>query len=163
MLRKTFYISFFNHILIYLLGFTLFLFSIPSVHAQTVDTTGIIKTVDYRGHKPLSASIASIKASRNDLVVVLIRGGDQELIDNTKGQLKALVHNGYNRIGVILSDLNPDEQEPVLAVVSDGTIYASIKRSKADTITMWKIYNLVRDAYQDNIWPKMGKREQKER
>lgn len=138
-------------------GIVLFLFFNTGryCNAQIADSSDIIRIIDLRGQNPLSATTAAIIASRNDVVVVLIRGGDQDLIDKTTGQLKALVHNGYNRIGVMLCDLKPGEKMPVIGIISEGTIYAVVKNAKPDIATSWKVYNLVRDAYQDNILPKM--------
>lgn len=116
-----------------------------------------IQTVDMRGEKPTRASIAAIKNSRKGVVVVLLRGANQELIDLTTGQLRALTHNGYNRVGLVLSDLKPKETLSVVGIVSDGTAYAAIKDAKPDKVIGWKIYNLVKDAYEQDIWPKMGK------
>ena len=121
--------------------------------AQESNTEAEIRTIDMRGQNPVSASVVAIKNSRNHVVVVLIRGGSQELIDETKGQLKALVHRGYDRLGVVLCDLKPGEIGPVLGIVSDGTAYAAIKGAEPDSKTMWQLYSLVRDAYQNNVLP----------
>lgn len=128
-----------------------------SINAQTQDKVNEIRTIDMRGQSPVKASVVALKASRNDVIVVLINGGDKELIDKTKSKLKALSHQGYNRIGVVLGNLQEGSKGSILAVVSDGTLYAAINEAKSDTTTMWKIYNLVRDAYQDNILSKTNK------
>ncbi len=135
--------------------FTILLALPHNSFAQSLDEI-TIRTVDMRGDNPVLASVAAIKNSRNHVVVVLIRGGNEELIDKTKGQLKAIVHRGFDRLGVILCDLKPGEIGPVIGIVSDGTAYAVIKRARPDTVTMWEVYNLVRDAYQDNILPKLN-------
>lgn len=125
-----------------------------SLKAQDEGTPVEIPTLDMRGRPPIDASYAAIKSSEKNIVVLLIRGGSQELIDNVTGKMKALYHRGYTRIGIILCDLDPDEVGPVLGVVVDNMPYAVIKKAKPDTITCWKIYNLVRDAYEEFILPK---------
>ena len=120
----------------------------------TQNSDGInIRTVDMRGDNPVLASVAAIKNSRNHVVVVLMKGASEELIEKTKDNLKALVHKGYNRIGIILCDFKPGETLPVIGIASDGTIYAAIKGAKSNSKTMKDVYNAVSEAYQKNILP----------
>jgi hypothetical protein len=149
--------------LIYILGFILSLAFLHPVYGQTVDSTDVVRTIDLTGKHPRSAMLSAVSASREDVIVVLIRGGDQDLVDKTKGQLKALVYNGYERIGLVISDKMQFELAPAVYIFSDGTIYAKIYNAKTESLLGWKIYNLVRDAYQDNILPKMRSSEQKEK
>lgn len=131
--------------------------SFQTIFAQASSDTAMVKipTIDMRGQDPLMASAKSIVESRKDVVVVLIRGGSNELIKETKNQLKALVHRGYNRLGIILCDINPGEAGAVVGVVSNGTSYAAVKDAKPTTLILWQIYSLVRDAYQEHILPKI--------
>ena len=85
----------------------IFFFSPTKIFGQTGDSPVTIRTIDMRGQKSIKATYVAIKASEKDVVVVLIRGGNVELIEKTKAQLRALTHNGYNRVGVVLSDLKP--------------------------------------------------------
>ncbi|MCB0518522.1 MAG: hypothetical protein H6577_10090 [Lewinellaceae bacterium] len=121
--------------------------------AQTVDSIEI-RTIDMRGQNPVSASLVAIKNSRNDVVVVQIRGGSQELIEQTEGQLKALVSKGYDRLGVILCDLTPGEIAPVIGIVADGTVFAAIKGAQVNAQTKLDTYRLVNEAYRETVLPK---------
>ncbi|MEZ4993536.1 MAG: hypothetical protein R2824_24145 [Saprospiraceae bacterium] len=76
----------------------------------------------------------SIKASRNDVVIALIRGGSDELIDKAEAQLRALVLNGFDRLGIILCDLNSEDKGPVIGIFSNGAAYTASKDAKADTV-----------------------------
>ncbi len=126
-----------------------------SLQAQEEGAPVEIPTLDMRGQPPIDATYAAIKSSEKDIVVVLIRGGSQELINNVTAKMKALYHMGYTRIGIILCDLDPGEVAPVLGIVADKAPYAVIKKAKNDTTTGWKIYNLVQDAYKEFILPKV--------
>jgi hypothetical protein len=125
--------------------------------AQNLDTTNIITTVDFRGISLDEAILATAKITENNYVVIFIKGGDNVFHKEIEGHLKALIHNGYQRLGLVLADLESNEQHAVIAVFSDGTLYAVVKQAKADLETGWNIYNLVRDAYQEHILPKMNK------
>lgn len=129
------------------------------ISAQSGDTTVIIRTIDMRGQDPLMASAKSIVESRKHVVVVLVKGASEELINETKDNLKALVLRGYDRIGMILCGFRPDETLPVIGIVSDGTMYATIKGAKPDARTMLDMYSFVEGAYQANILPLLGNSE----
>ena len=120
--------------------------------AQNSDEINI-RTIDMRGGNPVSASVAAIKNSRNHVVVVLMKGASEELINKTKDNLKALVHRGYDRIGIILCDFMPGETLPVIGIVSDGTVWAAIRGARPDARTMRDLYDSVSEVYQDTVLP----------
>lgn len=97
--------------------------------------------------------LAAISSTREGTVTVLIRGGDQALFEQIESTLNALVRSGYTRIGLIYGDLKEGEKAPVVGIMADGTIYATIKDAKANTEIKWKAYNLVKDAYEEFVLP----------
>lgn len=133
---------------------------LPPCEAQNLDTSGIVTTVDFRGNSLDEAILTAAKITNNSYIVVLIKGGNESFNQEIKGHLKALINDDYKRIGLVLADLEINETNPVIGIFSDGTLYAVVKDAKADLETGWKIYNLVRDAYQEHIWPKLGKTNQ---
>jgi hypothetical protein len=134
------------------------LFVFTSVlNAQSQDKVAEVTTVDFRGRSLDEAIMACVKITNNDYVAVLIKGQDQKLINHVTGEMKALIHRGYNRVGIVLGDSEPDEKGSVVGVFASGTIYAVIKEADEDLLLDWKIYNLVRDAYEEFVLPKTGK------
>lgn len=134
----------------------LFLVAAQESKAQSPIAEDIeIQKVDFRGQRPQGAFMAAVSASRQDVVVVIIEGGDEKLIGETEGNLRALARNGYTRLGLILCDRLPDTQAPSIVVVSAGLAYAIIKDAKADVKTSSDIYKLIRDAYIEDILPKL--------
>ena len=126
-----------------------------SLYSQKDVSTVEIPTLDMRDRSSTDATYIAIQESGNDVIVVLIRGGSEQLTTQTTGKMKALYHKGFTRIGIVLSDLNPGETSPVLGVIADKAPYAIIKKAKPDDITAWKIFNLVQDAYQEFVCPKV--------
>lgn len=120
-----------------------------------------IRTIDMRGQNPVSASLVAIKNSRNDVIVVQIRGGDQKLIEQTKGQLRALVQKGYDRLGIVLCDLKPGEIGAVIGIVADGTVFAAIKSAQVNAQTKLDTYRLVDEAYKEIVLPKLVESQRK--
>lgn len=115
----------------------------------------MIQKADFRGQRPQAALMAAVSASRQDVVVVIVEGGDAELIFETESNLKGLIRNGYTRLGLILCDPLPDSTTPVVAIISSGLAYAVVQDAKADAKTSSDVYKLVRDAYQEDILPKL--------
>jgi hypothetical protein len=86
---------------------------------------------------------------------VIVEGGDDKLIMETENNLKGLIRNGFTRLGLIICDPLPDNQVPVIAIVSSGLAYAVVQDAKADAKTSSDVYKLVRDAYQEDILSKL--------
>lgn len=147
--------------IIILQNFLTFLFSInmatPDLSAQVTDTTIQVKVADFRGKGTSPAIFAALGASEEGVVVVLINGGGDMLVEKAKGNMEALVRAGYGRIGMILADQLPDEKGPRIGIFSGGHVYADIEAPKADAYNDWAIYNLVRDAYEEDVKPKLDK------
>ena len=110
-----------------------------------------VQKADFRGQRPQKATVAAVSASKHKTIVVLLRGADQKLLDEVEGNLKAIIRNGYQRIGLILSDNFPNEENPVLSIYADGKVYAVIDSPKADSKTSLSVYKFIIDAYQDSI------------
>ncbi len=125
--------------------------------AQVIDSSTLVRKIDFRGKRPQSAVVAALSASREKVVVVLVRGGSDKLISGAEGQMKALIHGGYNRIGMVISDNPPDEMNPAISVFSSGQVYAVVEDVKDDARTGWALFNLVKDAYEEDIISKSGK------
>ena len=119
--------------------------------AETVQ----VQVADFRGERPQSAVVAALAASRQDVVVVLVHGGSPEFIAEVEGNIKALVRNGYDRTAMILSGLPPGEKSPSIAIFSGGQTYAVIKDANVGAQTGADFYKLVRDAYEEDIMPKI--------
>lgn len=138
------------------LAFSLAMLIALSLNGFSQDLDGTtIGTIDMRGQNPVSASVAAIKNSRNDVVVVLIKGGSEELIDKAKDNLKALVHRGYDRIGIILCDFKPGETLPVIGILADGTVWSAIKGAEPDARTMKDLYDSVSEVYENSVLPNL--------
>lgn len=130
--------------------------SIQNIRAQSPVTGNLeIQKVDFRGQRPQAAIMAAVSASRQDVVVVIVEGGDDKLIVETENNLKGLIRNGYTRLGLILCDPLPDETTPIVAIFSIGLAYAVVHDAKADAKTSLDVYKLVRDAYQEDILSKL--------
>ena len=114
-----------------------------------------VKKADFRGQDPGNAIYAALDASEEDVIVVLIRGGSQKLIDKTESNMKALVRSGYGRIGLILADNFPNEKNEVVGIFSGGHVYAVIEDARSSAYDDWAVYNLVKDAYEEDITPKL--------
>lgn len=127
------------------------------VNGQTDTQTASIQIqkADFRGKRPQSAVVAALSASRQDVVVVLVRGGSQELITETEGHMKVLIWNGCERIAMITSDLLPDESSAVISIFSNGQTYAVMQDAATSLQTGSDFYKLVRDAYEEDIRPKI--------
>ena len=95
--------------------------------------------------------VAAVSASKQKTIVILLRGADEKLLDEVEGNLKAVILNGYQRIGLILSDNFPDEDDPVLSIYAGGKIYAIVDSPKTDAKTSLSVYQLIIEAYQDSI------------
>lgn len=123
-----------------------------SVHAQTTESTAIqVKTTDFRGQRAQRAFVAAHAASKKDVVVVMVRGADEEVIDRVKQTMKGLIQNGYERIGLVISDLLPDDEQPTLEIMSKGLAYAVMEELNINATFDLHFYQLMRDAYQEDI------------
>jgi len=110
-----------------------------------------VQKADFRGQRPQKATVAAVSASKHKTIVVLLRGADQKLLDEVEGNLKAIIRNGYQRIGLILSDNFPNEENPVLSIYAGGKVYAVLDSPTADSKTSLSVYKLIIDAYQKSI------------
>jgi hypothetical protein len=134
----------------------LFIVAAQETRAQSPSTEDIeIQKADFRGQRPQGAFIAAASASSQDVVVVIVEGGDEKLIAETEGNLRALARNSYTRLGLILCDRLPDSTAPAVIVVSGGLTYAIVHDAKADAKTSSDVYKLIRDAYIEDIIPKL--------
>lgn len=121
---------------------------------SSAEKTVTVQKFDMTGKSPIAAIRASLSASSKDVVVVMICGSDQGLIDETEGTMKALIHGGYERIGLIFCDTCPDDETPpIITIYSKGWLYATIRDQKNDAHTHSDIYKLVRDAYKEDMLP----------
>lgn len=118
-----------------------------------------MQKADFRGQRPQGAIVAAVSASRQDVVVVVVEGGDENLIAETEGNLKGLVRNGFTRLGLILCDQLPENTSPAVIIYSGGFTYAIVHDAKADAKTSSDVYKLVRDAYEADILPKLKPKE----
>lgn len=121
------------------------------------DNAPVVQKYDLRQEPAASAVVAGLSASRNGVVVVLVRGGDQQLINEVENNMKALMLNGFERIGLILGSSFSNESKPVISIFSQGQVYAVIEDAKADTDTKLAVFKLVRDSYTENVIPLLGK------
>lgn len=121
------------------------------------DGTPVVQKYDLRQEPAAPAVVAGLSASRNGVVVVLVRGGDQQLINEVESNMKALILNGFERIGLILGSSFSNESKPVISIFSQGQVYAVIEDAKADTDTKLALFKLVRDAYKEHITPLLSK------
>lgn len=128
-----------------------------SVGDSLLESAPVVQKYDLRQEPAASAVAAGLSASRKGVVVVLVRGGDQQLIDEVDGNMKALILNGFERIGLILGSSFSNENNPVISIFSQGQVYAVIEDAKADTGTKLALFKLVRDAYREHIVPLLGK------
>ena len=128
------------------------LFFCPITNGQSPDSTIVkVQKADFRGQRPQKAMVAAVSASKQKTIVILLRGADEKLLDEVEGNLKAVILNGYQRIGLILSDNFPDEDDPVLSIYAGGKIYAIVDSPKTDAKTSLSVYQLIIEAYQDSI------------
>ncbi|MEO1263236.1 MAG: hypothetical protein AAFZ15_30780 [Bacteroidota bacterium] len=123
--------------------------------SQEIDTTHQIRKVDFRGKGPDKAVVAALSASKEDVIVIVVRGGSTDLVENTENDIRTLINNGYDRIGLIHSDPFPDDQKGVIGIFSQGSTYAVLEDDGPDTFYDWAFYNLVIRAYEDDILSKV--------
>jgi len=137
--------------------FVTFILLMPVLYGQTsvLDSSIQLQKADFRGQRPQAALMAAVSASRQDVVVIVVEGGDEALIAETEENLKGLIRNGYTRLGLILCDNLPGDTSPVVVIATDGLDYAIVKDAKPDAQTSADVYKLVRDAYQEYILPKL--------
>ncbi|MEM8527629.1 MAG: hypothetical protein AAGG68_23510 [Bacteroidota bacterium] len=114
-----------------------------------------IKKIDFRGQRAQKAFVAAHSASKKDVVVVMLRGADQDLIEQTEQNMKGLIQSGYERIGLVISDLLPEDKSPTIAIMSQGYTYASIKEATISAKTNLHFYQLMRDVYKEDILSKL--------
>lgn len=130
--------------------------------SQLVDTATkpklpTVQKHDLRHEPAASAVVAGLSASRKAVVAILVRGGDQNLIESVEDNMKAMILNGYERIGLILGNTFSDQNKPAIDVISNGHTYAIIEDAKADAYTKQALFKLVRDAYQEDVLPLIKK------
>ena len=53
-------------------------FPFEKTFSQTVDSSALVRKIDFRGKRPQSAVVASLSASRGKVVVLLVRGGSEK-------------------------------------------------------------------------------------
>lgn len=121
------------------------------------DGIPVVQKYDLRQEPAASAVVAGLSASRNGVVVVLLRGGDQQLIDDVESNMKGLILNGFERIGLILGSSFSNESNPVISIYSQGKVYAVIEDARTDTDTKLAVFKLVRDAYKEHLTPLLSK------
>ncbi|MFM9949456.1 MAG: hypothetical protein ACKV1O_16080 [Saprospiraceae bacterium] len=128
-------------------------------HAPASGKAPLVQLYDLRHEPAASAVAAGLSASRQSVVVVLVRGGDKTLIDEVEGNMRALMLNKFERIGLILGSNFSNEYDPVISIFSNGQVYAVIEEAKADADTKLSLFKLVRDAYQEHITPLLRKQD----
>ena len=58
---------------------------------------------------------------------------------------------------MVISDNPPDKKSPAISVFSNGQVYAVVEDAQQDAKTGWAIFNLVRDAYEEDVFSKTDK------
>lgn len=120
--------------------------------AQIADSTGIqVRTFDFRGQRAQKAYVGANAASSNRVIVVMLRGANEDLILAVQSSMKGLIHSGYERLGLVISDLLPEDTGTTIAIFSQGLTYALMEDVEFDAKTKLHFYQLIRDVYDKNI------------
>lgn len=118
---------------------------------------------DFTNKTAKEAISAGLSASKKHVIVVFVCGGDNELLENVRGTMKALLYNGFERIGLLWGNNFPGETKPSIGIYAGGVVYAVIEDAKADAHTEYALYKLVKDAYGEYITPLLEKSQQNQR
>lgn len=115
--------------------------------AQTIQ----VKKIDFRGQRAQKAFVAAHSASKKEIIVIMVRGGSQALVEQTEKNIKGLIQSGYSRIGLVVSDRLPEDESPTIAILSKGFTYAAIENAHVSAKINLHFYQLVRDVYKEDI------------
>jgi hypothetical protein len=116
-----------------------------------------VQVMDYRGKGTSLATEAGVLASKEGVLVIEVSGTDNALLSEILAQIKALQQKGYNRIGVILSDMYPDQEAPMVAFYVSAGLYAVINQPFPISVMAYKVYNIGNDAYEEYILPRLSR------
>ncbi|MEC9356781.1 MAG: hypothetical protein VX836_02795 [Pseudomonadota bacterium] len=109
----------------------------------------VLQILDTRGEGEDSGILAGSSASKPGVIVLLVRGDDQAIIDCAKQAMLALLQMGYERIGLILTDENPSDgtDKHHITFMSRGLDAAHIRDAGSSTVTETAIIRMMRYVY----------------
>ena len=122
-----------------------------NVYGQNTDKDTFVSLFDLRQETPERAVISALHASKSNAIIVMARGADQTLIDQTEADLSVLVRSGHNRLVFVLSQPFEDDPVPLICIYAEGKPYILLKNVQADARTSADLYRHVKEAYNQFI------------
>lgn len=115
-----------------------------------------VQIADFRGKGYEIAGRASFQASLNDVVVVLVCGAGQDLIDATEVEIKLLIHEGFTRVAMVLSDkvTGSEEKHPIVAIIVNNENPSHMTGVSVHSEYRRDLRQSIQKAYKDYILPK---------
>ena len=112
----------------------------------------IVQKLDTRGEGAASGEFASLSASKQRVVVVLVRSNDENLINTVEDTLKGLIRDGYQRVGMIIGDKESGEADEYW-VFSKGFRKSRIVDIQDSYDTRLTLYKAVTEEYNKDVKP----------
>ncbi len=119
----------------------------------TTENGKVLQILDTRGEGEGAGILAGSSASKHGVIVLLVRGNDHAIIECAKGAMLALLQMGYERIGMILTDENPDDgsDKHNVTFMSRGLDAAHIYDAGSSIDTKIAIIRLMRHVYDHEL------------
>ncbi|WP_367389066.1 hypothetical protein [Lewinella sp. LCG006] len=118
---------------------------------QEIDMAIVVRQIDLRNETAETAVVSALQASKKQVIVIMVKDGTQELIDQTHNELRALMYNGFERVVLVLANGFTDDTGTTIAIYAGGHTYALMKDVIAGAKTSSDFYMLVRDAYKEFV------------
>ena len=79
----------------------------------------VVYKADLRGIGYEEAGRAAFKASTGNVVIVLLLGAQEDVIACTEMELRVLIYEGYDRVGLLIADemVEGDEKHPMTLIL----------------------------------------------
>ena len=131
-------------------------FNVMAVSVAQTDSI-LVQVADFRGQGYEVAGKAAFQASSNDVIVVLVCGAGQAVIDETKAALKGLINDGFTRVGMILSDEieGAAGKHPIVAIIAGFDNPSYMEGVSVHAKYRVQLYQAVESAYQEYILSKI--------
>ncbi|MCB0633835.1 MAG: hypothetical protein KDD15_29090 [Lewinella sp.] len=141
-------------LILFIFGCSTFAFSQSKQDIQPENVT--VQIADFRGKGFDTAGKAAFQASEKDVIVVLVCGAGQDVIDETEAALKGLIHDGYKRVAMILADDHPTpEYNPFVGLIAGGDNPSYMTAVYVHARYAVDLYQSVKSAYEEFILVKM--------
>jgi len=119
--------------------------------AQEPDTLVVVRQIDLRGETAETAVLSALKASKKQVVIIMVQNASPDLITQMENDIRGLIHIGYKRLVFVLGQGFTDDRRPTISIYSGGHIYALMKDITPNAQTSADLFKLVRDAYDESV------------